>query len=154
ALDVFHVHADGLGTQPDGASAHLYAFGHLIDPQCATIGEKLFSSVDAAQYLHGGMALHHVHKIFHVAGYVETDKVTLQQASDDVTSPGDYVKNIRRRKGRMVEEANLQVGAALAQESGDHPQIVFVDPYKRVGFGLVGHAVCKQLVYTEIVFPM
>ena len=54
----------------------------------------------------------------------------------------------------MVEEADLQIGAQLAEVAGNHPQVVIVDPYHGIGCGFLRGFLCEDAVHFQVVRPM
>ncbi len=88
-----------------------------------------------------------------VIGALEADQVRAQQPVDDGTAPGQLGKDLRRRKGYVVEEPDPQVRPALPQIPGNQLQLVVLHPDRgALGSGL-GRGLRETLVDGAVGIP-
>ncbi|MND94339.1 hypothetical protein D3C80_865540 [compost metagenome] len=109
-FDMIPVDTHRLCPQPDLPPVHLNDLGHLIDTQRTTIGQELIGDIYFFDHFKRRMTADHIHKILHITWDMKSDKITEQQAADDLLAPGNNIKNICCRKCRMVKKANFQIG--------------------------------------------
>src|SRR5690606_19039828 len=154
ALDVGHVYTDGLRAKTDRAVSYGDQLCHFVDPERTAVGQELFGCIHPAEYFYGGVALDHVHKVFYISRDVEADEVTLKQAADDFPAPWDYIEYVCRWECGMVEESNAKIGPPPPQESGNHPEVVLMNPHQRIGLSLFRYPVSKAFIDPQVMLPM
>ena len=88
-----------------------------------------------------------------VGGALEADQVGSEQALDDVPAPGQLREDLQRREGNVVEEADLQVRAVLAQHLRDQLQLVVLDPHRGALGGHGGGGVGEPAVDGPVGVP-
>ncbi|MNN43637.1 hypothetical protein D3C81_1578840 [compost metagenome] len=100
-----------LCAKPNLPAIHLNDLGHLIDAERTTIGQELIGDINFFDHFKWCMATDHIHKILHITRDMKTDKITEQQAADNLFAPGNNIENICCRKSRMMKKANFQIRA-------------------------------------------
>src|SRR5690349_4452864 len=79
---------------------------HFIYTKRGTVGKKSWRAIFTMKDLYREKAFYHVIKIFYIPGYMKANIITLQQAADDLSSPGKNIKCIGSRKCSMMKKTN------------------------------------------------
>ena len=93
------------------------------------------------------------HEVAGVAAALEAHQVRAEQAVDDGAAPRQLGEDLRRREGDVVEEADLQVRARLAQHLGDELQLVVLHPDGGAVAGVVDDGVREPAVDLAVGVP-
>ena len=119
---------------PQDALRSLNGACDFLDPQRTSVGKIGRCTTLSLQYLRRNIGADNVDEIFHIARYMETHIVTLQQARHYLPLPRKNIENVGAGECRMVEECNFQIRSEFPQIRRHHPQVVIVYP-DRGAFG-------------------
>ena len=85
---------------------------------------------------------------------MKTDIITLQQTTDDFTTPGQHIEYVCRRKVGVVKKRNSQIWPQRPQESRHHPQIIIMQPDHCAFRSLGGCTFSEQTIDLEEYRPV
>ncbi|MNI52392.1 hypothetical protein D3C73_1071660 [compost metagenome] len=93
------------------------------------------------------------HEVTGVAGALEAQKVSAQQAVNNLPAPRELREDLRGREGNVVEEADLQVRPGLAEHSRNQLELVVLDPHSGAFGGMANDGVGKLLIDLAVGIP-
>ena len=103
----------------------LHAMAVVLQPGCCiwlgegtAAGEEVIGNLRLGSLFDGEQAGCGPGKVLRIAGNVEADGIAAEEAFDDLFPPGQDAEDITAGEGRVVKEADLDVGSKGSNEPG------------------------------------
>ncbi len=92
-------------------------------------------------------------EVLRAAGQLEADQVGAEQPLEDLAAPGQLLEELGRRERDVQEEADVEVGAQLAEHLRHQLQLVVVHPDGRALGRPVGGVLGEAPVHRDVRVP-